>query len=551
MRSDRILWWCVGGLVLFRAILVGWWPFPVQLYTPGEAGFILQQAMFLLDGEWLGPYDNNTLAKSPVAPMWIAAMHFAGIPLLLAQHALYICVCVICMVAGGRITHNRGVQIFVFTILLFNPFSYGYESVATSFRELLEQSLLLGVLGTSTIIFLDLSERGKVQATYCVLFGVFFTLFWNNGGARLSVLAYLLWILLVCVHYFKGRDKLRVRSMVSGVLQTVLIPAALLVLVTGAIAFKNLDEYGVFAISEASTPEFETALRGIVAIDSGRWRPNAALPADMIEKIRSLSSGAELIASIENVSENPLVFKGTLAGLLRAVVQDAGYYEAGGAAVLAYYRRLGQEIDNACNDKTFECREPLFGLLPPWREGLAASWADAFREVVVKAVQIPALGTVEDIFSSGDPVALLGASRLVNSPVRADESLEYFLPEFYKQAKKDKTRVHRKLVEFYRAVIPVVFWAALLGLVWRIYLVVSNHSWSRLDKVFFGLAGSLLAQITLIACTRVAGNLDTMHLYYAIYPVLYLFIALGLLSLWRSVSGMKLLINYFPRGGAH
>jgi hypothetical protein len=52
-------------------------------------------AKALLSGNWLGPYDNTVLAKGPIYPIWIAIVSASGMPLLLAQHLLYVAACVL------------------------------------------------------------------------------------------------------------------------------------------------------------------------------------------------------------------------------------------------------------------------------------------------------------------------------------------------------------------------------------------------------------------------------------------------------------------------
>ena len=46
-------------------------------------------AAHIINGEWLGPYDQFTLAKGPIFPLFIAATFWIGLPLIFAKQLFY------------------------------------------------------------------------------------------------------------------------------------------------------------------------------------------------------------------------------------------------------------------------------------------------------------------------------------------------------------------------------------------------------------------------------------------------------------------------------
>jgi hypothetical protein len=50
----------------------------------------LRLARSILDGEWLGPYEQLTLVKGPFLPLFLAASAKLGLPFLLSQEVLYL-----------------------------------------------------------------------------------------------------------------------------------------------------------------------------------------------------------------------------------------------------------------------------------------------------------------------------------------------------------------------------------------------------------------------------------------------------------------------------
>lgn len=84
------LWWLVAAASLWLRS-----GFP----TRAIGGAIQDDALFVRlagtigQGRWLGPYDDLTLAKGVFYPFFILAAFAAGIPLNIAEHALYLAGC--------------------------------------------------------------------------------------------------------------------------------------------------------------------------------------------------------------------------------------------------------------------------------------------------------------------------------------------------------------------------------------------------------------------------------------------------------------------------
>ncbi|MFC1665997.1 hypothetical protein ACFL17_10325, partial [Pseudomonadota bacterium] len=64
-------------------------------YAPHDDTLFIRLASHLLNGDWLGPYDQLTSIKGVFYPVWIAFCNLSGIPLLTAQQILYACACLV------------------------------------------------------------------------------------------------------------------------------------------------------------------------------------------------------------------------------------------------------------------------------------------------------------------------------------------------------------------------------------------------------------------------------------------------------------------------
>src|SRR6516164_9445113 len=87
-------------------------------------------AHYLAAGQWLGPYDNLTLAKGMFYPMFIAATFWLSVPLKIAEHLFYL---FICGSAAGLVRRASGnkLSLVLFALLAFNPvlWNYGFARV--------------------------------------------------------------------------------------------------------------------------------------------------------------------------------------------------------------------------------------------------------------------------------------------------------------------------------------------------------------------------------------------------------------------------------------
>lgn len=535
MISDRLLWALVAALVVTKIALVGWWPFLALMYMPHDVTLFLHQAMSLLDGDWLGTYSEKTLMKGPITPMWIALMNFLGIPLLLSHHVFYVIACVLCMLAFRRFTDNNWFLVFVFALFLFNPFSYNYGPIASAFREMLHQPVVLSLMALSIILAADFVKHRTVNLGLSVLLGILLFVFWNNREEGAWILPYLLWLLVVMIFSaWKNRGQNNKQTVIK-LLQMVLVPAAIWGLGTYAIAWKNYEEYEVFAVVELKTPEFKRAFGGLMGIDAEQWHPNYAAQPDVLDKLYALPSGSELDLDQKANRVRKPIHSLMLPWSFRSAVRNAGYYDKGGTAVLEFYDRVGKEIEAACAEKRFACSKPLFGVFPPWHSGYTQAFMRNFAEVFRKAIGIGHDLNIEDFYSWGSDRDLLAVSRLVNSPLRIVENELDQLPSFYTRLKKNKTKYQRKLLRFYRGFAPYVFWLAVLGILTRLIFVVKTHQAKLLDAVYVGIAGTLLLQLMILTLLRITGYSDSTRLFFMFYPAFYTFIAIGLLSLARDV----------------
>ena len=128
-------WFCFTILVFIKIWLVSGQTLCALGWNIHDDMLFLNLASALIEGNWLGRYTQITLVKGPFYPLWIAAIHFLSIPLLLAQHLLYVTACIIFGISVRPLLRNTPVVILLFSSLLFNPMSYADGPMTRVLRE--------------------------------------------------------------------------------------------------------------------------------------------------------------------------------------------------------------------------------------------------------------------------------------------------------------------------------------------------------------------------------------------------------------------------------
>jgi hypothetical protein len=115
--------------IVFLAFLT-YWIFTAgrstAIYSGGYADerLFFQQALNLMAGNWLGPYNVDTLVKGPIYPVFLALSHFTGLSIGLSQSLLYFLSSLYFALVVSRITHRASLFGALLLALLVCPIMY-------------------------------------------------------------------------------------------------------------------------------------------------------------------------------------------------------------------------------------------------------------------------------------------------------------------------------------------------------------------------------------------------------------------------------------------
>lgn len=347
----------------------------------------VRQAFYLGAGQWLGPYDNLTLAKGMAYPAFILASFLAGLPLKIAEHLVYLAAAGLAAFIVTRMSGRRALGLILFAVLAFNP-SLWHEQLARVIREALygSQSLALVLLLAGAVLghhsgWRFLSHRFLLFLAAGIVGGMYW-LTREEGVWLLPAVAVIflgLWPgVLACWRRGERRAAARmIFAAATGGALAALVAAAMV----GAVAFANLRAYGLFTDNEFKNNGYVSAYGAISRIRPEAWQRYVVFPKDARQKAYALSAAARelqptldgelgdawrVLACAQTAFKDCMENTGWFMWVLRDAAAAAGHYTSARESD-AFFRRLAGEINAACDDGRLPCLPARDTMAPPFR----------------------------------------------------------------------------------------------------------------------------------------------------------------------------------------
>lgn len=455
---EVILWPAVFLLAFVKIRLVEAQALTAMGIAVYDDRLFLTLAESLLKGNWLGPYDAATLVKGPFYPLWIAAVFKVGVPLLLAQHLLYILACVVLVIALRPLIASPLTAFLVYVVVLFNPMSYISGVTTQVLREGIYPALT--VLTFACAIGVLLRRDGSIVRllVWTVSLGFALSALWLTREEGVWIVPSMIFFLVSAgISLFLKKKAVWLRSVF------LFIPLLVFFLVIGVVARFNMDRYGIYTVTEVKSPEFLSAYGALLRVKHKAWKPYVPVPADVRERLYAVSPAfAELKPYFEGESGKKwtVMFSGIrelckkdheiarkvdmllnmdASGIWKKVFYDdngdipggwfmwafreaaasAGHYTSGKSSQ-DYYRRLAAEVNAACAAGRLECGPERASLMPPWRHESDYPFLKSFAYGALLLSTFEGFNVDPD-YSWGDPGALKFFRDLTHERLSPDE----------------------------------------------------------------------------------------------------------------------------------
>jgi hypothetical protein len=391
---------------------VGNYLLTVRGVAPHDDGLFLRLARNILMTGWLGPYDHFTLIKGPGYPLLVALNMALGLPLLLTQNLIYMASAALLGHAVARAAKNRWIGVITLGVVLFHPIAYVNDThnvLRTSFY------MALTLVMTASFILVDVSLRdgqAKRALRWALAAGVTLSLFWLTREEGVWVAPVLgVFVLAAGWVVWRNRQAIALRKGLA----VILLPFAIWLGALLTVSLTNWVHYGFFGTSEFKSDAYLSAYGALVRVDHPQWRPNFPVPESVRNQIYAVSPAfAELRESLEHsgfkqagcsIPQLKYTCGDFAAGWFLFALIDSvaakGYYASGDAS-RAFYHRLADEVNAACDNGRLPCSSgrrasmvpPLhrefFDLLP---ERLRFGYDRLIRMETLSVLVDPSVGT--------------------------------------------------------------------------------------------------------------------------------------------------------------
>ena len=510
----------------------------VALKMPHDDLLFVTLAENIIQGKWLGDYNQLTLIKGPFYPLFIAGAYLADIPLLAAQQLLYAFASFVFIWALFPVIRHRRLLPAIFLFLLLNPFSYNYPAVGRVFRLGIYQSL--GLLVFSSVLGLYIRSRLSLQAAvgWGLLTGVALAAFWHTREESIWVVPSLLLLFVAALYADRRVNRGRQVRLVA----VYLLPLVIWAGATFGLRMLNQTHYGIFATIELETPEFESAYGGLLRIKSDKWRQYYPVVKDVREQAYRVSpTFREIEPYLEGeqgqrwvaLAQTYDIPAGFFIWAFRDAVAYAGYY-TNGPRTMAFYQKMGREIDAACESGELDCRPRMTSLVPTWHREFNKLFVPTFCSVFKRIILFEDFSAdTRGIMSRGSAALMQLYDVVTREKLRTSrkEILKGY-PEYHTHLNQEKIRILSDVGTFYQAVVPVLFFVSCLLLLLFLLLPAMRRKISCYLVFSLSCLGGLCSItfiLTLVVITSYASINRAMHV---AYPLVLLTIVCMMLALY-------------------
>lgn len=315
---------------------------------------------------WFRSYSWTAFVRPCAYPLFIAAVHFFGIPLRIAIEFAQMAGYTVLIVALRKAAVPRWLCLVLFAVMILHPASFLYNNHTMS--ESFYTAVLVLALGGSllTLFTKKLGHAVWTGATYAVL--------WNTREE--SFLIPLILLVFFALALRQPREAPTRKAHFIFWLKRAGGLGATLVLLVIAVYSTNYATFRSFAKSELSSRPFENTLKALLRIKPSHLSRYVTVS---MEALQLAYEASPTLAQLEPYFEAPegqawtkpfvdafghREFGPWFTWALRNVTANAGYFKDP-VSTNNFYRTVTREINQACDEGRIPSRVVLSAFLDP------------------------------------------------------------------------------------------------------------------------------------------------------------------------------------------
>ena len=512
----------------------------VASHSPHDDLLFIKQATALASGEWLGEYNQLTLSKGAFYPLFIAFCYWLGIPLMAGQQLLWGTGCIVFVLAIYPEIKKTSIATLIFLFLLMIPTTYFYLATGRIFRLNVYASLVLLIIAFYLGMLVRDERSWREKVVWAAAGGFSFAAFWNTREESIFLVPAVALIFLYHVFTWWKNNR-GWRSFVQ-LVSLYLVPVSVIAGFGAIISYQNYKNYGVYTRLELNTPEFKSAYGALQRIRSDKWRQYYPVVEDARKQAYKVSpSFRELEPHLEDgVGAGWKIVGGDLHAAffiwaLRDSVVAAGYYKES-QTTLDLYKRIGAEIDAACEDERLVCRAKSSQFMPQWHKEYNKSVLPVWWSIIRKVASFNNLSaSTEGIRSNGPAESMLLFETITRERLlTSKKKILQATPEYHRHLNKEKIRILEDIGAFYQFLVTPLVILSLMCLVVSLIRSIYRRSTISRNLIFaLASAGSLLSITFILTLLTITSYKQIDRALQVAYPLALLFIVFSFIELYQ------------------
>lgn len=227
----------------------------------------LQMAESLIQGKWLGDYNQMTLIRRPAYPFLMMLNCRMGWPLQRSQAIFYLLSILILLTALRSVNIGKWRLVVIGAFCAFHPAAVMASMYVAT--ESVDTAAATGILAASIGVMGSLRKSDKIVYCWITVLSAYLALFWYIRSESMWILPvgifYIFFIQRELGHSSKNNWKVMCFAL--------LLPCLSVYSIKSFIQHENMKCYGIGVTDELSEPDFISAFHWLTRLDGERHHP--------------------------------------------------------------------------------------------------------------------------------------------------------------------------------------------------------------------------------------------------------------------------------------